>query len=50
MLKFMDKYETALEIAVADKNNINKNNLINNILNIKPELKEKADEFFKNLK
>ena len=50
MLEFMDKYETALEIVIADKNNINRNNLINDILNRKPELKEKADELFKNQK
>ena len=50
MLEFMDKYETALEIAISDKNNINQKNFINDILNRKPELKEKADDLFKNLK
>ena len=50
MLKFMDKYETALEIVIADKNNINKQNYIDNILNRKPELKEKANELLKNQK
>lgn len=46
----MDKYETALEIIINDKNNPNQNNLINDILSRKPELKEKADELIKNQK
>ena len=50
MLKLMDKYETALEIVISDKNNINQENLLNDILNRKPELKEKADELIKNSK
>ena len=50
MLKVMDKYETALEIVISDKNNINQENLLNDILNRKPELKEKADELIKNSK
>ena len=50
LLKYMDKYETALEIIINDKNNPNQNNLINDILSRKPELKEKADELIKNQK
>ena len=50
MLKFMDKYETALDIVIADKNNINRQNYIDEILNRKPELKEKATELLKNQK
>ena len=50
LLKFMDKYETALEIVISDKNNINRQNYINEILNKKPELKEKASELLKNQK
>ena len=48
MLKYMDKYETALDIIVADKNNINRKDLINDILLRKPELKVKVDELFNN--
>ena len=50
MLKFMDKYETALEIVIANKNNINRQNYIDEILSRKPELKEKANELLKNQK
>ena len=50
MLKFMDKFETALEIVISDKNNINQKNIINDIIFRKPELKSKADELFKNIK
>ena len=50
MLKAMDKYETALEIIVADKNNINQKSMINDILTRKPELKQKAEELLKNQK
>ena len=47
MLEFMNKFETALEIVANDKNNVNQQNFLNDILKKKPELKEKADELLK---
>ena len=46
MLKFMNKYEDALEIIISDKNldidNIN--NLLRDIIHIKPDLIQKAKD------
>ena len=44
MLKLMDKYETALEVIISDKNATNKRNMIKDILNRKPNLRQKSEE------
>ena len=46
MLKIMEKYVSALEVIISDKNNINMRNMVNDILRIKPDLKPKAEELF----
>ena len=46
MIKIMQKYDFALEIIISDKNNINMRSMINDILRIKPNLKQTVDELF----
>jgi tetratricopeptide (TPR) repeat protein len=46
MLKSMEKYEDAIELIISDKN-CEKELLINDILNKRPDLKPKYDELIK---
>ena len=46
MLKLMEKYETVLEVIIPDKNSINKEDLVNEILRRNPNLRQKAEELF----
>ncbi len=46
MLKIMDKYEIALEVIISDKNFQNMRDRVNDILNRKPNLRQKAEELF----
>ena len=50
MLKLMEKYETALEVIIPDKNSINKKDLVNDILRRNPNLRQKAEELFAKIK
>jgi len=50
MLKYMNKYEDALFCIISDKKCERKEDLVNDILNKKPELKKKADELFQKYK
>ena len=46
MLKIIQRYDLALEAIVLDKNNINMRGMINDILRIKPNLKQFVEELF----
>ena len=50
MLQLMEKYETALEVIIPDKNSINKKDLVNDILRRNPNLRQKAEELFAKIK
>jgi hypothetical protein len=50
MLKYMNKYEDALFCIISDKKCDRKDDLVQEILNKKPELKKKADELFEKYK
>ena len=50
MLKKMGKYEDAIEIIIADETCENKIELVNEILNKRPDLKPKCDVLFQKYK
>ena len=50
MLKYMEKYEDLLEVAISSKNLDKIPDIINDVLKRKPELKNKVDELCKNYK
>ena len=50
MLKYMEKYEDLLEVAISSKNLDKIPDIINDVLKRKPELQNKVDELCKNYK
>ena len=50
MLKYMEKYEDLLEVAISSKNLEKIPDIINDVLRKKPDLKNKVDELCKNYK
>ena len=50
MLKYMEKYEDLLEVAISSKNLDKIPDIINDVLKRKPELQDKVDELCKNYK
>ena len=46
MLKYMEKYSDALEVIISDKDYDKNIFMLNDILNKRPDLKQKANELF----